>query len=260
MKLIGEYEPNKLSDVYATVARRKQYYGELRGRCLSGVPIMRNFLVAGGISVMLFFVVAVLVFTNISQSFDARLALMINHADPGIAFSQAMVLFSKYGREYFWVPVVAIMLILGNRDTKMLAFELGALFVAGIIAGEALKIFLYRPRPFVSLTDIVLRVPTDTDSSFPSGHALIVSIGAVFSIVKFRHKKAAVLLAIEAALVCYSRVFVGAHYPLDVVAGIFLGTGIALIGIFIVERYFSSVLNKLSEISVTIFKNGPLAA
>ena len=38
-----------------------------------------------------------------------------------------------------------------------------------------------------------------------------------------------IALAVEAALVCISRVYVGGHYPLDVVGGILLGVGVALI-------------------------------
>lgn len=175
----------------------------------------------------------------------------------GSTLTSIFIIATKYGREYFWIPVVGLMLIFGKRDTKFLAIELAALFIVGIVVGEALKFLMFRARPFETVAGIITRVATDTDSSYPSGHALIVSIGAIFALLKFRRKSLAALLTLEAAVVCYSRVFVGMHYPLDVVSGIFLGGFIVLIGLFVMEHgYLKKYLNALTDAMGKILRSG----
>ena len=89
------------------------------------------------------------------------------------------------------------------------------------------------------------------DSSFPSGHALIVAGGAAIAFL-FLRKRYSIPLVIEAALVSYSRVYVGVHYPTDVIAGVVLGVAIAFIiySILINNKYFS----KLYDITDTVYK------
>ncbi len=204
----------------------------------------------------LFLVITGLVVSGVSQGFDASYALLINHMSIGSSLNTLMILASNYGREYFWIPVVGLMLLFGKRDTKMLAIELAALFIVGIVAGEAMKFAIYRARPFETVSGIITRVPVDTDSSYPSGHAIIVSIGAVYSLVKFRRKSIALLLTLEAAIVCLSRVYVGMHYPLDVVSGIFLASFIVFLGIFVVERYLKKALDSLTDFAQRILRLG----
>jgi membrane-associated phospholipid phosphatase len=221
--------------------------------------IRRAHLIVGALSFLVFLVIALLVLSNTTQNVDARLALIINNLDFGPAFTATMVTFTNYGREYFWVPIVAVMFLFGNQETKLLAIELAALFVIGIAFGEALKYLVYRDRPFETISGIHLRVPGDTDSSFPSGHALIVTIGAAFSLIKFKSKALASLLTLEAAFVCFSRVYVGLHYPSDVAAGIFLGVGIVGVGLYILEgRKLETLLKRLAALALRLLKNGPL--
>jgi undecaprenyl-diphosphatase len=212
----------------------------------------------GAVSLISFIVVGALVFSRLTQTADAQLAVSINQAYLGSAIGALMVVAAEYGREYFWIPVVAVMLIFGDRRTKFLAMELAILFLVGIALGETLKIVAYRARPFVGIETITTRVPTDLDSSFPSGHVLIVTIGAAFSLLKFRKRLVSLLLSLEAAIVCYSRVYVGVHYPLDVVAGVLLGIGIVGIGLALLEGSIEAPLMKISFQVTGWLKEGPL--
>jgi membrane-associated phospholipid phosphatase len=224
------------------------------------VPITQTFriqtksssrlLLAGTIFLIAYVCIFALILSGVFQSEDAWLAIRINSAS--VAWATPLMIFAtNYGREYFWTALVALMLIFGKRETKMLAIELAVLFIVGIFVGDALKIAYYRERPFLALPtgQINLLVQTDSDSSFPSGHALIVSIGAFFAFSRLgtRGGKSwrllSAVLILEAAIVCYSRVYLGAHYPTDVLGGIFVGGAIVYLGLYLIEGHFGALLS-----------------
>lgn len=100
--------------------------------------------------------------------------------------------------------------------------------VYGVNTGvcHGLKDLSRRPRPFVQQT-VILRVPPATasalhdQSSFPSGHACNAFMIAAILAERFRRKRYAFYGA--AALVGLSRIYLGLHYPSDVIAGACLG-------------------------------------
>ncbi len=210
-------------------------------------------LYAGILLLALYIITAVLVRSGLTQAFDNQASLAIN-ANLGIIVSEIMYLASIYGREVAWIIVVVLMVGFGKRNTKMFGIELTILFVVGIITGTIAQDIWFRSRPFIQLSSIILRVPKETDTSFPSGHAVIVSLGASLLIWKYwkssrRARAATFLLTLEAALVCYSRVYNGVHFPTDVISGVFLGTAVTLIGGFLLERYLIGYLQKVRSLS-----------
>jgi undecaprenyl-diphosphatase len=78
----------------------------------------------------------------------------------------------------------------------------------------------------------LVRVPHD--GSFPSGHAATSFAGATILAVAF--PRLAPFLFVLAAAVAFSRVYVGVHYPLDIVGGAILGAAVAIILLFLVRR------------------------
>jgi len=198
-------------------------------------------IIAGFASLILFAVNTLLVFYGVTQNLDASGALWINHADLGPSLTQLMIYSSQYGRDLFWPMIVGVMILFGKRETRLLGVELLVLLAVGVVTGDALKMLLFRYRPFDSASGVVgiitRIVALDFDSSYPSGHALIVAIGALFALVKFQKKWISGTLTLEASIVCYSRIYLGVHYPLDVVGSIFASGTIVFFGIFLLEKY-----------------------
>ena len=163
----------------------------------------------------------------------------------GKTFSKIMVDFTKYGREVVWISVIILLAVLGKKDGRKTAVLLTIAFLILIPLGTVLKNEIDRTRP--SSENLLVR--SESDPSFPSGHAVIVSAGAAILLLRFNKGKQivfSIILGIEALLVSYSRIYVGVHYPLDVVGGILLGTGIAC-AVLASSRYLGPVFSYIDN-------------
>jgi len=123
---------------------------------------------------------------------------------------------------------------LAYGDSRVVTAALIALATIGV--DTILKLTLRRRRP---LTDYVLNMRFDT-FSFPSGHAAgsvaVYGMLAVFGWLIFSLPVSLLITALIAGLIAYiglSRIYLGAHYPSDVLAGWLLGLA-GLYGIIVV--------------------------
>jgi membrane-associated phospholipid phosphatase len=154
-----------------------------------------------------------------------------------------MILLSTYGREIVWSAVIAFLGLFAGWKGKKVAVIIVISFLIIMPLNTLLKNFFERPRPVVERQEIDL--PLKTDFSYPSGHASIVSSGALILVILYRKEKELIfssLLTIEAALVCLSRIYVGDHYFFDVIGGALLGSGISLMSISF-SKYLDPVIN-----------------
>ena len=85
-----------------------------------------------------------------------------------------------------------------------------------------IKLSVDRPRPFEVLPEADPLIVASVGTSFPSGHASMSAAGAI--VLASLAPRAWPLLALLAVVIAVSRVYVGVHYPLDVLAGLALGT------------------------------------
>lgn len=125
----------------------------------------------------------------------------------------------------------------GRRGRRAAAFGLASVGVAASLINLAVKPLGHRRRPDRAAEQVAVarhvRMPSST--SFPSGHsaaafAFATGVGHVLP-------QAAIPLRGLAALVAYSRVHTGVHYPGDVVAGALMGTTLAQLTTHALDRY-----------------------
>jgi undecaprenyl-diphosphatase len=131
-----------------------------------------------------------------------------------------------------FVGIVAAWFLIGwglGRPTERRGAVLALLAAGGaLLVNQALIRIWDRPRPFIAHPHTVhVLVSRSTDSSFPSDHAA-ASIAIAVAVLLLHRRLGLVVLAV-ALLVCYSRVYVGAHYPGDVLAGAAIGLAVTLL-------------------------------
>ena len=91
------------------------------------------------------------------------------------------------------------------------------------------------PRPFdKGITPV--RQETATGFSFPSGHTQNFSTWTTLFAIKLKKNWLSILVGVLIALVAFSRLYLGVHYPSDVIVGLSLGIGMAFLGNYLFER------------------------
>ncbi|MDR2502186.1 MAG: phosphatase PAP2 family protein [Oscillospiraceae bacterium] len=137
-------------------------------------------------------------------------------------FSALMVTVSRIGDSgAIWLAAAAAMLLF-RRTRKAGAVTLLALGLCTLVNTVIIKNIVMRPRPYEVLANITTLVPLPADSSFPSGHTA-AAFACALAIYHSRGAKYGVAALFFAALTALSRVYVGVHYPSDVLSGALVG-------------------------------------
>ena len=145
-----------------------------------------------------------------------------------IAYVILLGILFRYGGKKGRIAAVAVILLIVFSD------QLGA---------KLLKEFFQRIRPCNALGDVLIPVGCTGSYSFPSNHALNNFAVAVFFHRLYPNLKW--VLFITAFLIALSRVYLGLHYPSDVVGGTLIGAAIGYVFSVAVIRFDSAIKNKL---------------
>ena len=144
--------------------------------------------------------------------------------------------------------LVLLMLIPKYRKA---GFSMGAALLMGLLlCNLTLKPLVARIRPYDYQLEhfnkvIPLLISAPHDFSFPSGHTIASFEAAVAMLIC--HKKLGIPAMILAVLIAFSRLYLYVHYPTDVIASVILGTGLALLSVFLVNKLWPRLKRKQNK-------------
>lgn len=131
----------------------------------------------------------------------------------------------------FYVIIWLYLFIKGGAKGRVAALMIiPVIFVSDQFADGILKPLFHRTRP-CHVLPVHLLINCSESFSFPSNHA--VNNFAAATLFSFFYPKMKYVLFAGALVVALSRVFVGVHYPFDLVAGLIVGSGFAMLFIYI---------------------------
>jgi len=181
-----------------------------------------------------FLLIFLVLFLNNILSFDEYLFFLLRSMDSNILLFFNLITY--FGSSIFWVFLIAIFWL---KNKRKISLQLLFVFILDTISLLILKNVFLRIRPFEKFQ---LGIDFDIGPSFPSGHSQRAFSGAV--VLSNHYKKYKSLFYVLAALTAFSRIFLGLHYPLDVITGSINGIifGITVLAIPIKKKFFKKFL------------------
>lgn len=143
---------------------------------------------------------------------------------------------------WFWL-VCMILLLFFAKYRKVGLTGLLAIIIGALITNVWLKNMVDRIRPYEVIEGLRYIVEMPSDSSFPSGHSTCSMAAAVVLYCKLP-KKFGVPALVLGILVSLSRLYVGVHFPTDVLGGMAVGTLAAVAAMGIVKQGCNKKLDK----------------
>lgn len=145
----------------------------------------------------------------------------------------------------FWIALTLVLLVV--RKTRRLGTRCAlAMMIGLIITNLIVKNWVARVRPYELIENLKLLVGRADDFSFPSGHTTN-SFSCAWVLFKKAPRKWGVPALVLAILISLSRIYVGIHYPTDVLAGVVIGIGSASLALWLARKIERKWFRRLAK-------------
>lgn len=163
-------------------------------------------------------------------------------------FLDVIMLFFTYLGEVgiFWIAT-AIVFLCFKKTRKCGIYLAVALILDAVLVNLLLKNIVKRPRPFEyseKLKDYILflKYKLPNDYSFPSGHSAVSF--CAFAVIWYFLGKKSLPFAFTAVIIAFSRLYIGVHYPSDVILGAIIGFLIGVLSIILSNLVVKKLKNR----------------
>lgn len=152
-----------------------------------------------------------------------------------------MIIISKKLR-YFFAYFLVIMWFQNNFHKRITSLA-GISAIITLLLTSVIKLVYFKPRPFSKKrVKLLAPVPSEKDSSFPSKHTTLAFAVAIS--VLFYKRTFGCILSILAFLAGFSRIWMGQHYPSDIIGSAIIGSIVA-IGVNFSSNFWDPFINRV---------------
>ena len=159
---------------------------------------------------------------EIIQTFDSSVLLWIQENLHNFILDPLMVAYTSLGNySIIWLLLAAVMIYF-PKTRKAGVLVLLAIALGYLVNDLILKDLIERPRPWIDISGLEPLIYASNPNSFPSGHTCI-AFAVVGIICRTQSQNWALASIAAAVLMGFSRMYVGVHYPTDIMAGAVVG-------------------------------------
>jgi membrane-associated phospholipid phosphatase len=174
-----------------------------------------------------------------SQNVDIDLLKNINPKNPNATIWRAATKSAYPVSVGFPVGLWVIGELTKNEKTTYNAYQLAGSVIISAAVTEGLKIVVHRERPYQKYpAEIYPYDASDNGQSFPSAHTSLAFATATSLSIEYKKWYVVIPAYLWATGVGYSRLYLGEHYPTDVVAGAAVGAGSAILSHWLTKKIF----------------------
>jgi membrane-associated phospholipid phosphatase len=176
------------------------------------------------------------------RRFDDRLLTEVNDFARHTSWLHGVIRgYATYGLVLFAGLMLAALLVHRTGADRALAAAgwsaLATLIAVGL--NQPLVALFAEPRPYTTHPRLLVLAAHSSDGSFPSDHAVMA--GAAAAGLWLASRLLGTIAAVAAVAMAFSRVYIAAHYPWDVVAGLAFGALVALLGWFLLRMPLTAI-------------------
>lgn len=181
---------------------------------------------------------------------DTTLFYFVNHNMKNVYFDIIMPFLTNPKNFYIIFLILWFLMVFSSKYKYRIAgwTIIIAVAISDFLSSKILKFLILRQRPFEVLPD-VYKLVSSAGPSFPSSHAVNSFTVATLIMLFFKNPVYTTIAFIVAFLSGFSRIYVGVHYPLDVISGAVIGIIFGIVFYKIVKKIF-----KLEEQKSSISK------
>lgn len=197
--------------------------------------IYRTIIVGGAF--LCFVYIAYSIYNNEELGFDTTIREWLYSIRTPL-LNRAFIIITYCGN-WQTITLLGAVLLINKRTRKTMGLPFAITGICSTIIYKFLKQVFMRPRP-----ELLVRIIKQGGYSFPSGHAMngLVCYGILIYLInryvnnQFIRRGLSAFLTISIFIIGSSRIYVGVHYPTDIIGGWAIGTVVLTIAINIIEK------------------------